>query len=114
MNDSDYAEVTGAVARFTPLTVDGSRSEAVLARWVPCVVKDGVAGCIGLGMLEHGVAFAAKCWTGDSAPAMVALIELMDRVGVIPPQQRAQLDVIARPDVHGGDRPVGTLQPLAS
>ena len=114
VNDSDYAEATGAAARFTPLTVDGSRPEAVLARWVPCVVKGGAAGCIGLGMLEHGVAFAAKSWTGDSAPAVVALIELMDRVGVIPPQQRAQLEVIARPDVLGGGRPAGTLQPLAS
>jgi len=85
-----------------------------LARWVPCVVKGGAAGCIGLGMLEHGVAFAAKSWTGVSAPAVVALIELMDRVGVIPSQQRAQLEVIARPDVLGGGRPAGTLQPLAS
>jgi L-asparaginase II len=114
VNDAEYAEATRASARFTPLTVDGFRPEAVLARWVPCVVKGGAAGCIGLGMLEHGIAFAAKSWTGDSAPAVMALIELMDRVGVIPRDQRAQLETIARPEVLGGGRPVGTMQPLAS
>jgi L-asparaginase II len=114
VNDAEYAEATRAAARFTPLTVDGFRPEAVLARWVPCVVKGGAAGCIGLGMLEHGIAFAAKSWTGDSAPAVMALIELMDRVGVIPRDQRAQLETIARPEVLGGGRPVGTMQPLAS
>ena len=113
VNEADYAEATRAAARFTALTVDGSRPEAVLARWVPCVVKGGAAGCIGLGMLEHGVAFAAKSWTGDSAPAVIALIELMDRVGIIPQHQRSQLETIARPEVLGGGRPVGTLQPLA-
>ncbi len=113
VNDSDYAEVTTAAARFTSLTVDGFRPEAVLARWVPCVVKGGAEGCIGLGLLEHGLAFAAKSWSGVSAPAVVALVELMVRVGVVPDYQRSQLAAIARPDVLGGGRPVGTLQPLA-
>ena len=112
VNDPGFAEVTTAAARFTPLTVDGSRPEAVLARWIPCVAKGGAEGCIGLGMLEHGVAFAAKSWTGLSAPAIVGLIELMDRVGVIPDFQRSQLATTARPDVLGGGRPVGTMQPL--
>ena len=112
VNDPEFAEVTAAVSRFTPLTLDGSRPESVLARWIPCVVKGGAEGCIGLGMLEHGIAFAAKSWTGLYAPAIVGLIELMDRVGVIPGYQRSQLATIARPDVLGGGSPVGTLQPL--
>ena len=112
VNDSDYSEVTQAASRFTPLTVDGSRAESVLTRWVPSIAKGGAEGCIGLGLLEHGIAFAAKSWTGLSAPAVVGLIELMDQLGVIPVYQRAQLTAIARPEVLGGGSPIGTLQPL--
>jgi len=112
VNDPGFAEVTTAVSRITPLTVDGSRPESVLARWIPCVVKGGAEGCIGLGLLEHGMAFAAKSWTGLAAPAVIGLIELMDRVGVIPEYQRSRLAAIARPDVLGGGRRVGTLRPV--
>ena len=112
VNDPDFAEVTGAASRVTALTVDGSRPESVLARWVPCVVKGGAEGCIGLGLLEHGIAFAAKSWTGFAAPAVIGLIELMDRVGVIPAYQRSQIAATARPEVLGGGRPVGSLQPV--
>ncbi|MEE8497839.1 MAG: asparaginase [Acidimicrobiia bacterium] len=112
VNDPEFAEVKSAASRFAPLTVDGWRPESVLARWIPCVVKGGVEGCIGLGMLEQGIAFAAKSWTGLLAPAIVGLIELMNRVGVIPDFQRSQLATTARPDVLGGGRPVGTMQPL--
>lgn len=112
VNDPELVEVAAAASRITPLTVDGSRPESVLARWVPCIVKGGAEGCIGLGMLEHGVAFAAKSWTGLSAPAIVGLIELMDRVGVIPEYPRSRLAPIARPDVLGGGTRVGTLQLL--
>jgi len=76
------------------------------------VVKGGAEGCIGLGLLEHGIAFAAKSWTGFAAPAVIGLIELMDRVGVIPAYQRSQIAATARPEVLGGGRPVGSLQPV--
>ena len=112
VTDPDYAEVTEAVARHTPLTVDGMRPEAVLARWVPSVVKGGLQGSLGLGLLEHGIGFAAKAWTGLSAAAVVGLIELMDRVGVVPEYQRSQLEAVARPEVLGGGRSVGSLRPI--
>jgi L-asparaginase II len=114
VNDPQFAEATSVAARFSPLTVDGFRPESILARWMPAVVKGGAQGCIGLGMLEHGVAFAAKSWTGIEGPAVIGIIELMDQLGLIPPYQRAQLESIARPAVIGGGRPVGTLRPLVS
>ena len=81
---------------------------------MPAVVKGGAEGCIGLGMLEHGVAFAAKSWTGISSPAVIAIIELMDQLGLIPAYQRSQLESIARPAVLGGGQPVGALQPIVT
>ena len=114
VNDPQFAPAADAAARFAPLTVDGWRPEAILARWMPAVVKGGAEGCIGLGMLEHGVAFAAKSWTGISSPAVIAIIELMDQLGLIPAYQRSQLESIFRPAVLGGGQPVGALQPIVT
>lgn len=114
VGDPQFSEATTAASRFTALTVSGESKEAELARWIPAVVKGGAEGCIGLGMLEHGLAFAVKAWTGSGTAAVVGLIELMDRVGVLPAHQRQVLEPIARPVVLGGGRPVGVLQPLDS
>jgi L-asparaginase II len=114
VNDPRYTDVAVNSARLVALTADGTRPEAKLTRWVPSIAKGGAEGCIGLGMLEHGLAFAAKCWTGSLAPAVVGLVALMVEVGVIPEYQLDQLDSVARPHVFGGGRPVGSLQPLDS
>jgi L-asparaginase II len=112
VNDPAYAEVAAAAAAHASLTADGTRAEARLATWLPAVVKGGAEGCIGLGMLEHGVAFAAKSWTGLSAPAVVALLALIDRVGLLSDHQRAMLDSIAHPAVLGGGQRVGEIRAL--
>lgn len=112
VTDPSYSEVASAASRHTSLTVDGTRPEAVLARWVPAVVKGGAQGSLGVGLLEHGIGLAAKSWTGVSAAAMVGLIELMDRIGVVPAYQRSRLEPIARPLVLGGGEPVGSLRPV--
>lgn len=112
VNDDEYAEVATAFARFTSLAGGGERQETVLARRVPAVVKGGAAGCIGLGMLESGLAFAAKSWTGQSAPAVIALVELMDRLGVLADYPKSQLVSLISPRVLGGGLPVGSMQLL--
>lgn len=112
VNDADFAEVTAAASRFAPLVSSGTSHGAQLARWIPSVVKGGAEGCIGLGMLEHGLAFAAKAWTGSSSAAAIGLVEIMDRVGVIPSYQRSMLEPVARPVVLGGGRPVGVMRPV--
>lgn len=112
VTDPRFVEVATTAARFGSLTSSGDAPEARLARWMPAVVKGGAEGCMGLGLLEHQIAFAVKSWTGAYAPAAVAMVEIMDRVGVIPGHQRRQLEDVARPPVLGGGRPVGALQPL--
>jgi len=112
VNDSRFAEATAAASRFTAHTTSGDSIEARLARWIPSVVKGGAEGCLGLGMLEQGVAFAAKAWTGSHAAAGVGIVELMDRLGLVPEYQRSRLESVARPAVFGGGVEVGHLQPL--
>jgi L-asparaginase II len=111
-SDPAFEEATSAVARFTPLTSSGDSPEAMLARWIPAVVKGGAEGCIGVGMLEHGVAVAAKAWTGSLAAAAVAVVEMLDRLGLLSEYQRSSLERVARPAVLGGGDPVGALQLL--
>lgn len=110
--DDELAEVAAATRRFASLTSDGDRREARLARWFPGSVKGGAMGCIGLAWREGGLGFAAKSWTGASAPAGVAVVELMQHLGVLPAHPRTMLESVARPAVFGGGRSVGSLQPL--
>jgi L-asparaginase II len=108
--DGAFASILEAVERYTSLTSDGDRREARIARWVPGFVKAGAAGCIAAVWSEGGVGFAAKAWTGDDTAAAIALVGLMDRMGIVADHQREQLaDVLAVP-VLGGGRPVGRYE----
>lgn len=100
-------------ARFASLTSDGDRGEAVLARWFPAVVKGGAMGCIGAGWLEGDIGVAVKNWTGQSRPAMVGLIAMLERLGLLSTHPRSRLAAIASPPVLGGGEPVGRLKVLA-
>jgi L-asparaginase II len=109
VTDPDLAEISATMARFAPLTSDGDRPEAELARWFPGPVKGGAMGCVGAGWSEGGIGFATKCWTGLQVPAMAGLVTLMERVGILADHQRAMLDELRAPEVLGGGVPVGRL-----
>lgn len=113
VSDPEVRPVAENSARFAALTSDGDRAEAALARWFPAVVKGGAMGCIGAGWLEGDVGLAVKCWSGQSAPAMVGLVAMIDRLGMLADHPRSQLAEIANPIVLGGGRPVGRLEVLA-
>lgn len=110
VTDPELRPVAESMARFTAMTSDGERSEAEIARWVPGPVKGGAQGCVGAGWLEGGIGFATKCWTGQHAPAVVGLLVLMERVGILSPHQQAMLADQSHPAVLGGGRPVGHLE----
>jgi L-asparaginase II len=105
----DLAEVRGATMRYTALTRDGDRTETLIARWLPTVVKGGAMGCIGVAWVEGDVGIAAKSWTGDGAAAAVAALTVMADLGLVPPHPRAQLAGVFAPEVTGGGAPVGHL-----
>lgn len=107
---TEFGEIAGVAARHAPLTSDGGRAEAVVARWVPAVVKAGAMGCVGAGWLEGGIGFAVKAWTGNSTAASVALVAIMDRAGLLSTHQRAQLAAVAFPPTLGGGEPVGAYE----
>ena len=110
--DRELRPVAENSARYASLVSDGDRSGAVLSRWFPASVKGGAMGCVGAAWLDGDIGFAAKCWTGDGAAAMIGLIHLIDRLGLLPGHPAAQLADIARPVVLGGGEPVGALEIL--
>ena len=109
--DPTLAPVADAVSRFAALTRDGDRPEVELARWVPAAVKGGAQGCVGVAW-RGGLGVAAKCWTGEEAPALAAAALALHRLGVISGHGWEMLAGVARPEVLGGGRPVGHLELL--
>jgi len=109
--DPDLAPVADAMYRFSSLTSDGELPEAELARWVPGVVKGGARGCVGLAWYG-GLGIAAKAWTGEISVAVIGVIEMLRRLGLLPAYQEEALASVARPAVLGGGRPVGALEPI--
>ena len=90
VTDADLVETSRVVARFTSLTADATRPEGRLARWLPAVVKGGAEGCLGIGLLEHGLAVGAKSWTGTLSAASVAAVTLLRRNDLVPDYQFEQ------------------------
>ncbi len=109
--DPALAPVAEAMARFAPLTADGDRAEAELARWCHAAVKGGAQGCVGVAWFG-GLGVAAKCWSGQDAPALVGIIAALRLLGILPDYPAAMLAEVAQPAVLGGGRPVGHLQVL--
>lgn len=107
--DPGLAEVRAAAMRYTALTRDGDRAETVIARWLPTVVKGGAMGCVGVAWVEGGMGFAAKSWTGDGAAADLAVLTVMEELGVVPGHPRSRLAGLFSPDVLGGGAAVGHL-----
>jgi L-asparaginase II len=108
-----FAEVRDAMMRFPSLTCDGMRQESQVARWLPGAVKGGAEGCVGVAWAEGGLGFAAKAWTGSHAAAMVAVLEAMIRVGVVPSHVGDALDSVVHPPVLGGGVPQGRMELVA-
>jgi L-asparaginase II len=109
--DPALAPVASAMARFASLTADGERPEAQLARWCHAAVKGGAAGCIGVAWFG-GLGVAAKCWTGHSEPAVVAVIAALRHLGALGAYPAEMLAAVAAPAVLGGGNPVGRLEVL--
>jgi L-asparaginase II len=110
--DDELAEVRRAMTRFGSLTSDGDRREARLARWFPAAVKGGAQGCLGVAWYG-GVGVAAKAWSGDPDAAMVGIVEILRRLGLLSAYPDDMVEDLARPIVTGGGVPVGALEPIA-
>ena len=110
-SDPELAPIADAMYRFPALTADGDRPEATLARWGGGPVKGGAMGCVAIAHLT-GVGVAAKCWSGQIDPAVVGVVAMLRRVGLLADHPYAALSGVAAPPVLGGGAPVGSLQIL--
>jgi L-asparaginase II len=104
-----FARVAEVVARFPALVADNERADGLLGRWWGGPVKGGAEGTIA--MARHGIGIAAKARSGSGQAAAAAAVLAADRLGMLSPTMREALDGVAAPDVFGGGRPVGAMQP---
>jgi L-asparaginase II len=109
--DPDLAFAADCVYRCSALTADGDRPETRLARWVGGPVKGGAMGCVAIA-LPGGPAVAAKCWSGTMRAAIVGVIAVLRRLGLLPDHPYGRLREVARPPVLGGGRPAGEMAVL--
>jgi L-asparaginase II len=107
--DPELAEVESAAYRFSSLTSDGGMPETVLSRWAGGTAKVGARAVLGFAW-HGGVGIVAKCWTGTMDVAVMAVIEILRRLGLLPAYPFAMLAGIANPPVLGGGRRVGRLE----
>jgi L-asparaginase II len=109
--DPELADVADAMNRFASLTADGDRGEARLARWAGGAAKGGAMGCLGFAH-PTGVGIAAKSWGGRIEPAVVAVIAVLRRLGLLSEHPGEALAEVGEPPVLGGGKPVGRLEIL--
>ena len=65
--------------------------------------------CIGIAHLS-GVGIAAKCWSGLMEPAVMGIIVMLRRLGLLAGYPVEMLAQVANPPVLGGGRPVGSFE----
>lgn len=98
-----------AVTRFPALTSGNDRADGRVAMWWGGPAKGGAEGVMAAG--RNGIGLATKSVEGSLRIAVMGLIEMAHRLGLIPP---AALDALATdhvPTVYGGGRPVGSIVP---
>lgn len=108
-SDPRLAEVEDAMYRYSSLTADGDRGDALLSRWGTATVKIGAMGCIGVAH-QSGVGIGSKCWSGDSGVAVIGAIQMLLHLGLMPDYPLRALAEVANPPVLGGGRPVGAFE----
>lgn len=105
-----FQPVSQAMMAAPALSSDQSRADAAVSTWLAGVAKVGAEACAGVYLPERG-AVAVKCWDGNGPAMWVGLIEALDLLGVLEPVTKQGLVPHVRPEVVGGGRPVGELQP---
>lgn len=109
--DPGLAEIAEAMYRYSSLTADGERGDVQLSRWAAATVKIGALGCIGVAH-QSGIGIAAKCWSGQTEVAAMAVIHMLRHLGLLADHPFEELAEVAEPPVLGGGRPVGAMEVL--
>ena len=110
--DDRFAAVRTAISRYPALTSGNDRPDGRLAMWWSGPSKGGAQGVL-VGARD-GVAIATKSHGGAIAVAVQALIEVAERIGMLPAAAVAALAEEHRPAVLGGGQPVGAVDTAAA
>lgn len=109
--DSRFDAARTAMTRYPALTSGNDRPDGRLAMWWGGPAKGGAQGLMAAS--RHGVAIATKSHGGSIAVAVQALIEVAERLGLLPAAAANALEPDLRPVVLGGGREVGLTFPDA-
>jgi L-asparaginase II len=105
-----FSRAATAMQRFPALLSSNNLNEGRFAAWWGGPVKGGAEGLIAAG--RNGIGIAAKSHEGDVDIAIAAMLESIDRVGLLSDVARNELADVARPPVLGGGRQVGAIEPI--
>jgi L-asparaginase II len=105
-----YDEVFTAMHRYPALVSGKGNGDASLATTLNLVGKRGAAGCLGVA-IEGRLGIAVKSWDGLEEIATSAMIATLAAMGELPGHASRLLEPLARPQVLGGGRVVGELEP---
>ena len=107
--EPELAAVATAMHRYPYLTAGSDRAEAAIAVTANAAVKGGAKGCLGVAVIgQYGI--AAKSTDGLNAPAEIAAIEGLARVGMLTSAMDRALVEQRYPIVYGGGGPVGRYE----
>jgi L-asparaginase II len=103
-----------AAMRARPYLVGGRNRDdtAVMAATVDLVMKEGAEALDCAAALDAGVGVAVKVADGGYRAAGPATIAVLRTLGVLNAAERRALAPVAVPDVRGGGRAVGRLEPV--
>ncbi len=109
-SDPQYAATANAVHRFPALSGSNDRPDGKLGAWWDGPIKAGAQGLIGAG--RHGVGVAVRSESGDGDIAVLALIAVAAKLGLLSPAALDALSDTSAPAVLGGGTAVGTIEPV--
>jgi L-asparaginase II len=104
------ASIFRAMHSYPALVSGVSNTDAAIATHLHAVAKRGAAGVMGVAV-HGGYGLAVKVWDGSAVVAGMTAIAALDQLGALSSTARDRLQSLARPDVRGGGRKVGSFEP---
>lgn len=106
-SDAEMRPIADAMTAYGALVADNVRCEGRVGSAWGGPVKGGAEGVFAAS--RHGAAIVAKSWDGGMDIAVAAVLEVADRIGMLPGDAAEWLDECRRPPVLGGGHVVGHL-----
>ncbi|MDP9495816.1 MAG: asparaginase [Actinomycetota bacterium] len=98
-----------AMHRYPNLVSGPGNGESAFATALNAAAKRGAEGCIGVAF-ENRLGIAVKSWDGLQEAAIVGAAAAVEALGELSPYVADQITTIGRPQVMGGDLPVGEME----